>query len=99
MVFEDDITALLSAEGAKGHTVYESGGSDSFHLHPRHRSSLIDALHLMESVVIVLDAEGADRIAERLMVEYPTHQPGIVTLTEVQVFRPQKFYPLPQVQA
>ena len=90
-VFESSITELLMEEGAKGYTVYEGGGNGSFHLHPLHHSSIIDALHIMKIEVIVHDASIADRIAERLMDEYFTDQPGIVSMTDVHIFWPQKF--------
>ena len=45
----------------------------------------------MKIEVIVHDVTVADRIAERLMDEFFTDQPGIVSMTDVQIFRPQKF--------
>ena len=90
-VFEDDILEVLEQEGAKGYTIFEGGGNGSFHLHQSQHLSLVDEFRIVKVEVIVLEPEMADRIATRLMEEYFTDQPGIVSLSEVQVFRAQKF--------
>lgn len=90
-VFEEDILEVLEQEGAKGYTVFEGGGNGSFHLHQSQHLSLVDEFRIVKVEVIVLQPEMADRIATRLMEEYFTDQPGIVSLTEVEVFRAQKF--------
>lgn len=90
-IFESEIIGLLIEEGAKGYTIYEGGGNSSFHLHPSSHTAMIDALHLIKIEVIILDATAADRMAERLMEEFFVDQPGIVSLHEVMILRPQKF--------
>jgi PII-like signaling protein len=90
-VFEEDILEVLEQEGAKGYTIFEGGGNGSFHLHPAQHLSLVDEFRIVKIEVIVLDIDIADRIATRLMEEYFTDQPGIVSLSDVQIFRTQKF--------
>jgi PII-like signaling protein len=90
-VFESAIERVLTEEGAKGYTVFEGGGNSAFHLHPNAKTSLMDALHLIKIEVIVLDHDKAEKMANRLMEEFFDHQPGIVSLSEVKVFRAQKF--------
>lgn len=90
-VFEEQILELLEQEGAKGYTIFEGGGNGSFHLHQNQHLSLVDEFKIVKIEIIVLEPEQADRIAYRLMEECFTEQPGIVSLSEVQVFRAQKF--------
>jgi PII-like signaling protein len=90
-VFESDILEVLEQEGAKGYTIFEGGGNGSFHLHQSQHLSLVDEFRIVKVEVIVLQAEMADRIATRLMNEYFNEQPGIVSLTDVSIFRTQKF--------
>ncbi|GAB2910295.1 P-II family nitrogen regulator [Rheinheimera gaetbuli] len=90
-ILEEDIIAMLDEEGAKGYTVLEAGGNSALHLHPAQHASLMDALHIMKIEVIVREPAKAEHIAERLMDEFFSDQPGIVTLSEVWVYRTQKF--------
>tara|TARA_R110002072_G_scaffold210441_1_gene368070 strand:- start:423 stop:737 length:315 start_codon:yes stop_codon:yes gene_type:complete len=90
-VFENDILEVLEQEGAKGYTIFEGGGNGSFHLHQSQHLSLVDEFRIVKVEVIVLRPEMADRIATRLMEECFAIKPGIVTLSEVEVFRAQKF--------
>ena len=90
-VFENDILEVLEQEGAKVYTIFEGGGNGSFHLHQSQHLSLVDEFRIVKVEVIVLQAEMADRIATRLMNEYFNDQPGIVSLTDVSIFRAQKF--------
>lgn len=90
-VFEDQILEVLEQEGAKGYTIFEGGGNGSFHLHPAQHLSMVDEFRIVKIEVIVLKEEVADAIAARIMEECFTDQPGIVSLSEVQIFRSQKF--------
>ncbi|MBT1451350.1 hypothetical protein KJ365_10725 [Glaciecola sp. XM2] len=90
-VFEEEILEVLEQEGAKGYTIFEGGGNGSFHLHPAQHLSMVDEFRIVKIEVIVLDPNMADRIATRLMEEYFEDQPGIVSLSDVKVFRQQKF--------
>lgn len=90
-VFEDDILEVLEEEGAKGYTIFEGGGNGSFHLHQGQHPSMVDEFRIVKIEVIVLDVKVADRIANRLMTDYFVDQPGIVSLSEVEIFRPPKF--------
>ena len=90
-VFEEGILEVLKEEGAKGFTIFEGGGNGSFHLHQSQHLSLVDEFRIVKVEVIVLKYEMADKIATRLMTEYFTDQPGIVSLSEVEIFRAQKF--------
>lgn len=90
-VFEEDILEVLEQEGAKGYTIFEGGGNGSFHLHPAQHLSMVDEFRIVKIEVIVLKEEVADVIASRIMEECFTDQPGIVSLSEVQIFRSQKF--------
>lgn len=90
-VFEEDILEVLEQEGAKGYTIFEGGGNGSFHLHPSQHLSMVDEFRIVKIEVIVLSTDMADRIAQRLMDEYFNDQPGIVSLSQVQIFRAQKF--------
>lgn len=89
--FERSIIEVLQEEGAKGYTTYECGGNGAFHMHPTDHAPITDAFLLIKIEVIIQDADHAERIAERLLEDYFQHQPGIVTLKQVKVFRPQKF--------
>lgn len=90
-ILEEDIISLLEEAGAKGYSIFEAGGNSSLHLHPAQHASLIDALHLMKIEVIVKDQSKAEEIAERITLEFFDTQPGIVSLSDVWIFRPQKF--------
>lgn len=90
-VFEKNILDVLEEEGAKGFTVFEGGGNGSFHLHQSQHLSMVDEFRIVKVEVIVLDPKVADRIAERLVDDCFDQQPGIVHLSEVQVFRKTKF--------
>lgn len=90
-ILEDDIIALLNEEGAKGYTVFEAGGNSALHLHPAQHASIIDALHIMKIEVIIRDQQKAEHIATRITQEFFDTQPGIVSISEVSIFRPQKF--------
>lgn len=90
-VFEDGILEVLDQEGAKGYTIFEGGGNGSFHLHQSQHLSMVDEFRIVKVEVIVLDSEVAERIAARLVDDCFDEQPGIVSLSEVEVFRRQKF--------
>lgn len=90
-VFEDDILAVLNEEGAKGYTIFEGGGSGSFHLHQSQHSSVVDEFRIVKIEVIVLDRAQAETIADLLVSEYFVDHPGIVSLSDVEIYRPQKF--------
>lgn len=90
-VLEEDIIAMLNEAGAKGYSIFEAGGNSSLHLHPAQHASIIDALHLMKIEVIVRDQQKAEAIAERITEEFFDTQPGIISVSEVWIFRPQKF--------
>ena len=90
-VLEEDLIALLEEAGAKGYSIFEAGGNSSLHLHPAQHASIIDALHLMKIEVIVKDQQKAEQIAEQITQEFFDTQPGIVSLSEVWIVRPQKF--------
>jgi L-alanine-DL-glutamate epimerase-like enolase superfamily enzyme len=89
--FESAILEVLTEEGAKGYTIFEGGGNGPFHMHPSEATPMHDALHLLKIEVIVHDPATAERMAERLMEEFFDEMPGLVALSEVQIFRPQKF--------
>lgn len=90
-VFEGSILEVLEQEGAKGYTIFEGGGNGSFHLHQSQHLSLVDEFRIVKVEAIILDRDMADRIATRLMNEYFDEQPGIVSVSDVEVFRTQKF--------
>lgn len=90
-IFEQQVIDLIKAEGAKGWTIFEGGGNSPLHLHPSAQPALVDAFHIIKIEVILLDSDNAEHIATRLMDELFTDLPGIVTLTDVSVLRPQKF--------
>ena len=90
-VFEDDILEVLDQEGAKGYTIFEGGGNGPFHQHQAQQLSMVDEFRIVKIEVIVLNEDIADRIATLLMTEFFTDHPGIVSLSEVQVFRTHKF--------
>ena len=83
--------ARAEEEGAKGYTLFEGGGNGSFHIHQALHPSLVDEFRIIKLEVIVLESDIAERISTRLVNEYFVEQPGIVTLSEVEVFRAQKF--------
>lgn len=90
-VFETEILNFLEQEGAKGYSIFEGGGNGSFHLHHGQHMSLVDEFKIVKIEVIMLDRPKAEQIAHTLMNDYFVEQPGIVSLTETEIFRPQKF--------
>lgn len=90
-LFEEEIIEILEDEGAKGYSIFEGGGNGPFHLHKSNYSSVVDEFRIIKIEVIVLKPETADQIASRLMNDYFDQQPGIVSLSEVEIFRAQKF--------
>ncbi len=90
-VFEDGILEVLTEEGAKGWSIFEGGGNGSLHLHQSQHPSVVDEFRIVKIEVIVLKEEMAEQIASRLMNDYFVDQPGIVSLSEVQIYRTQKF--------
>ncbi|TQV77109.1 hypothetical protein FLL45_03930 [Aliikangiella marina] len=90
-VFEEEVIEVLLQEGAKGYTIFEGGGNGPFHMHQSGHISVADEFRIVKIEVIVLDSEVADGIATRLMEECLTDRPGIVSLSEVDIFRAQKF--------
>ena len=90
-VFEENSLEVLEQEGAKGYTIFEGGGNGSFHLHPAQHASMVDEFRIVKIEVIVLSTDTANKIAKRLMEECFNEQPGIVSLSDVKIFRAQKF--------
>lgn len=90
-VFEKFIIEVLEEEGAKGYTIFDGLGGGSFHSSHHQQGSIVNELKIFKLEAIVLDASIAERIAERLMEEHFVDQPGFVALSDVEVFRAQKF--------
>jgi hypothetical protein len=90
-VFEQDILDVLEEEGAKGYSIFEGGGNGPLHQHQSQHLSMVDEFRIVKIEVIVLKYELANTIATRLVEECFPEQPGIVSLSEVEIFRAQKF--------
>lgn len=90
-VFEEEILRLLKQEGVKGYTIFEGGGSGSFHLHQSQHLSMVEEFRIVKLEAVVGQAEMAERLATRLVEEFFVEKPGIVSLSDVEVFRATKF--------
>lgn len=90
-VFEKNIIEFLEQSGAKGYTIFEGGGNGSFHLHQSQHAALIDEFRIVKIEVIMLEAEKAEDIAVQLVEDFFVDMPGIVSLSDVEVFRSQRF--------
>lgn len=90
-VFEVEVIRLIEKAGVKGYTIFEGGGSGSFHHHHDNISPVIDGFKIVKIEAIVADVALAERIATRLVDEFFCEKPGVVSLCDVEVFRSQKF--------
>ncbi|WP_119394489.1 P-II family nitrogen regulator [Salinibius halmophilus] len=90
-VFEVEIIRLLEKAGVKGYTIFEGGGSGSFHHHHDNISPMIDGFRIVKIETIMSDATLAEQIAMSLVEEFFSEKPGVVSLSDVEVFRNQKF--------
>ncbi len=91
-VIQDGILRLIEAAGATGYTVVEGSGKGSHGLHSRDRPSVASgAFDIVRIEVIVASRDTAERIAREVLATYFSEYAGIVTLKDVDVFRPTKF--------
>lgn len=90
-VFENAVIEILEQEGAKSYTIFEGGGSGSFHMHQSQHLSMVDEFRIVKLEIIVLKTEMAERIAIRLANDFFNDKPGVVSLSDVEIFRTQKF--------
>ena len=90
-VLERSILRILKEHGAKGHTIFEGGGSGALHHHPSDLPGLSDAFRIIKIEVVFSERKVAEAIAHIILEEHFQDQPGIVTLSEVEIFRPTKF--------
>lgn len=90
-VFKEEIIDLLEKENVKGYTIFEGGGSGSFHQYVSQHSSMMDEFKIIKLEAIIGDAEVAERIATKLVNDFFKEKPGVVSLSDVEIFRAQKF--------
>ena len=87
--FEEKLTELLDDLGAKGYTIFPAISGKGEHGHWS-RKGLVNHVGQMLLFVSIVENSKARHIAEKLY-EATEDQFGIITLSEVEVFRSDKF--------
>ncbi|MHA7835261.1 MAG: DUF3240 family protein [Algiphilus sp.] len=91
-VIQDQIVAIIEAEGATGYTVIEGSGKGRHGVRTHARPSVAgDAFDIVKIEVILANRAAAERIAEQVADKLFTYYSGIVYLEEVEILRRSRF--------
>ena len=90
-IISDDVTQFMEECGVSGYTLKSAGGKGSRGARSNERHSLNDANSNIQIESIIIDADLAQNIAEKVADEFFTNYSGIVYLEDVTIIRPEKF--------
>ncbi len=90
-IIADDVTQFIEDLGASGYTLKMAGGKGSRGIRSNDRNSLNDANANIQIETIIINADLALDIAEKVADEYLTNYSGIIYIEDVHILRPQKF--------
>ncbi|MEM9122536.1 MAG: hypothetical protein AAGB03_04365 [Pseudomonadota bacterium] len=85
------IVSLIDAAGATGYTIVEGSGKGQHGVRAQNRASVIDAFAIVRIEIIMKDRPSAERVAGQVANECFSDHSGIVYLSEVEIFRPDRF--------
>lgn len=90
-IISDDVTQFIEDLGASGYTLKLAGGKGSRGVRSNDRGALNDANSNIQIETIIIDADLAQDIAEKVADTFLVNYSGIVFLEDVTILRPQKF--------
>lgn len=86
------VCAIIERGGGKGYTLISVGGKGLHHLHPmQDKATVVEGFDNVKIEVVLADRARAERIAERVLEECLTDNPGIMFLDMVEVCRTDRF--------
>lgn len=88
----DAVCRIIEKGGAKGYTLVSVGGKGLHHLHSMSdKATVVEGFDNVKIEVVVSDRKKAEIIAERILNECLTDNPGIMFLDMVEVCRSDRF--------
>ncbi|TVQ34791.1 MAG: hypothetical protein EA356_09370 [Geminicoccaceae bacterium] len=90
-LLEPVVERLLEAAQIKGYSVFPGGGRGSHGTHHAYSAQVVREFAIVKYEIVVADRAKAERVADTLISQHLTHQPGIVWLETVDVLRAWKF--------
>jgi nitrogen regulatory protein PII len=88
----EKVCHIIEECGGRGYTLVPVGGKGLHHLHHTlDQATAIEGFDNLKVEVVTSSREKAERIAQRVMLECLTENPGIMFLETIEVFRSERF--------